>query len=138
VDTYNAEIDNTQFQNGVLTYINEAAWGDLRDLLKDVGINRQTIRFSNVSDMIKTKDNTLMDSDNQWRNFANARFTMIDMTDYEYDFPSLNEGQDVQIQNAGMLEPLQPEMWPQTNALIEVNEMENFPKSSTSRTHKEA
>jgi len=92
VDTYNAEIDNTQFQNGVLTYINEAAWGDLRDLLKDVGINRQTIRFSNVSDMIKTKDNTLMDSDNQWRNFANARFTMIDMTDYEYDFPSLNEG----------------------------------------------
>ena len=138
VDTYNAEIDNTQFQNGVLTYINEAAWGDLRDLLKDVGINRQTIRFSNVSDMIKTKDNTLMDSDNQWRNFANARFTMIDMTDYEYDFPSLNEGQDVQIQNAGMLEPLQPEMWPQTNALIEINEMENFPKSSTSRTHKEA
>lgn len=43
VETYNADIDNTQFANGVLTYINEAAWGDLRDLLKDVGINRQTI-----------------------------------------------------------------------------------------------
>ena len=39
--------------------------------------------------------------------------------------------------NPGMLEPLQPEMWPQTNALIEVNEMENFPRNATSRTHKE-
>jgi len=30
-----------------------------------------------------------------------------------------------------------PEMWPQSNALVEVNMMEKFPKSATSRTHKE-
>jgi hypothetical protein len=45
-----------QFENGVLTYVNEAAWGDLRELLKDIGINNQTIRFSNVSDLLKAKD----------------------------------------------------------------------------------
>ena len=37
--TYREFQDNTQFQNGVLTYVNEAAWGDLRELLKDIGIN---------------------------------------------------------------------------------------------------
>jgi len=40
VPTYDEELNNTQFNNGVLTYINEAAWGDLRDLLNDVGINK--------------------------------------------------------------------------------------------------
>jgi hypothetical protein len=40
IQTYTAFQDNTQFENGVLTYVNEAAWGDLRDLLKDVGINK--------------------------------------------------------------------------------------------------
>jgi len=40
VPTYSEELNNTQFNNGVLTYINEAAWGDLRDLLNDVGINK--------------------------------------------------------------------------------------------------
>ena len=40
ISTYSKYQDNTQFGNGVLTYVNEAAWGDLRDLLKDVGINK--------------------------------------------------------------------------------------------------
>jgi hypothetical protein len=30
-----------------------------------------------------------------------------------------------------------PEMWPQSNALVEVNMMEKFPKGATSRTHRE-
>ena len=43
VGTYRQFEENTSFDNGVLTYVNEAAWGDLRDLLKDIGINDKTI-----------------------------------------------------------------------------------------------
>lgn len=75
----------------MLTYVNEASWGDLRDLLKDVGINKQTIQFANVADLIKKKDSKLHASDSNYENLKNARFTQIDMTDYLYDFPSANE-----------------------------------------------
>jgi hypothetical protein len=51
------------------------AWGDLRDLLKDVGINRETIQFTNMQDLIKMKDEKVHDSDHQLGNLANARFT---------------------------------------------------------------
>ena len=71
----------------MLTYVNEAAWGDLRELLKDIGINNQTIRFSNVADLIKAKEGFVYESDHQFQNLLNARLTMIDMTEYEYNFP---------------------------------------------------
>jgi uncharacterized protein YjiS (DUF1127 family) len=63
VETYTRFQDNTQFENGLLTYANEAAWGDLKDLLKDIGINRQTIRFTNVQEIIKKKDSRVHSSD---------------------------------------------------------------------------
>jgi hypothetical protein len=66
--TYREFEDNTQFSNGVLTYVNEAAWGDLRELLKDIGINNQTIRFSNVADMVKAQEGYLGESDKQFKN----------------------------------------------------------------------
>jgi len=84
-------MNNSSLNNGILTYINEAAWGDLKQLLIDVGINRETIRFSNVAELKNIKDGVAHASDEQWRNFTNGRFTGIDMTDYEYDFPSPNE-----------------------------------------------
>ena len=31
IGTYTAQQMNNQFENGVLTYLNECAWGDLRD-----------------------------------------------------------------------------------------------------------
>ena len=40
IETYSKFQDNTQYENGVLTYVNEAAWGGLRDLLKDIGVNK--------------------------------------------------------------------------------------------------
>ena len=58
---------NNQFENGLLTYLNECAWGDLRDLLKDVGINKETIRFLNVSDAVKAKDDMVKDNDRNLR-----------------------------------------------------------------------
>jgi hypothetical protein len=40
VGTYQQYQESTNFENGVLTYVNEASWGDIRDLLKDIGINK--------------------------------------------------------------------------------------------------
>ena len=138
IETYSKFQDNTQYENGVLTYVNEAAWGDLRDLLKDIGVNKQTIRFANVQDLIKKKDSKVNASDGQFENLKNARFTQVDMTDYEYDFPSLNEiGGQLPIHSFSLLEPMMPEMWPQSNALVEVNMMEKFPKGATSKTMRE-
>jgi len=122
----------------VLTYVNEAAWGDLRDLLKDVGINKSTIQFANVADLLKAKDKLLHANDKQFNNLKGSRFTQVDMTDYLYDFPSANEiGGSLPITNLPLLTQTMPEAWPQTNSLIEVNDLEKFPKNATSKTHKE-
>jgi hypothetical protein len=48
IGTYRVFQEETNFDNGVLTYVNEAAWGDLGDLLRDIGINNDTIKYSNV------------------------------------------------------------------------------------------
>jgi hypothetical protein len=40
VGTYTGQREINSFENGLLTYVNEAAWGDLRDLLTDIGINK--------------------------------------------------------------------------------------------------
>ena len=76
----------------MLTYLNEVAWGDLRDMLKDIGINRETLRFFNTSDIVKNNDAQIKGSDkNVNLNLRNARFTQINMTDYEDDFTGFNE-----------------------------------------------
>ena len=94
-------MENTNFDAGVLTYINEAAWGDLRELLKDIGISNQTIRYSNVKDIIDAKDDRENVSDANYRNLMNARYTLIDMTDYEDNFPSPNEIGNIPMSNIG-------------------------------------
>lgn len=42
---------NQQWENGVLSYINEATYGEMRDLVRDVGINSDSIEFMNVQDI---------------------------------------------------------------------------------------
>jgi len=64
IGTYRQYIENTQFEHGVLTYVTQAAFGPLRDLLKDIGINKQTNRYTNVGDLIKLTDQRTDDSDN--------------------------------------------------------------------------
>jgi hypothetical protein len=92
IGTYSRYENNNQFETGVLTYLNEVAWGDLRDLLKDIGINRETMKFYNTSDMIKNNDAQIKGSDKLFNNnLRNARFTQVDMTDYENDFTGFNE-----------------------------------------------
>ena len=63
VDTYFEYQNNTQFENGLLTYVNEASWGDMKELLLDLGISRHNTRFMNVNDMQKIKENVLNEGD---------------------------------------------------------------------------
>ena len=68
----------------------------------------------------------------------NARFTMVDMTDYEYDFPSANEVGTLPIGHVSALLPLKTSTkWPQSNALIEINKIEALPLVSTNKSHRE-
>lgn len=139
IQTYHQFIENSQlnFESGLLTYINEASWGDLRDLLKDIGINRETIRYSNVADVIAAKDDRLFESDIQFKNLVNNRFTMIDMTDYEYTFPSPNEVGYIPMHDIGRLTAIKPEPFPQVNSFAEVVPMETLSPNVLNKTHKE-
>jgi hypothetical protein len=139
IGTYRRFQENTQFEKGVLTYVNEAAWGDLRELLQDIGVNRQTIRFSNVGDLIAQKEAKIHESDHQWRNLKNARFTSIDMSDYEYDYPSLNEVGEIPLHNYSILTDLyMREKWPAVSALVESNEIETLKAAATGVSHRAA
>lgn len=48
VGTYQQYQQNTQMENGILTYLSEAAYGEMEDLIREVGINRESIEFNNV------------------------------------------------------------------------------------------
>jgi len=78
----------------------------MREMLNDLGINRQTIRFSNVSDVIKRKDAAINESDHNFENFTNSRMTLIDMTDYEYNFPGANEVGHIPFNRVAHMAPL--------------------------------
>jgi hypothetical protein len=56
IGNYNRQINNPQFENGVLTYLNEATYGEMRDLVKDVGIAPDNIEFVNVGDLAKKRE----------------------------------------------------------------------------------
>ena len=89
--TYTEYQENTNFENGILTYLNNAAIGDLRELLKDVGISTLTNPYTGVNKLIEEKDKRVLPSDVNFKNLMNARFTLIDMTDYETDWSGPNE-----------------------------------------------
>ena len=67
MNVYGEDKKQQQFERGLLTYVNEASWGDLKELLQDVGINRHSINFFNVGDIIKANSNTIHDSDKNWK-----------------------------------------------------------------------
>lgn len=49
IGTYQAHIENPQMENGVLSFLNEAAWGEMKDLINDVGIKADKIPFYNLA-----------------------------------------------------------------------------------------
>ncbi len=78
-------------ENGVLTYVNEAAYGELRDLITDIGIKDDTIEFTNLKALNKLAEQKIYSGDSQIKYLQNALYTPLDMTDYEDHFVSWRE-----------------------------------------------
>ena len=134
--TFEKELMNTQMENGVLTYLNEAAAGELRELITDLGIRDDTIPFINLATLNKLKEQNIFESDSQIRVFKNSLFTPLDMTDWEEQFVSWQElpGAKMPIHHAERLNDLRPEPWPQTNSLVTREIPEEPPMLSTGAT----
>lgn len=49
IGTYTHMINNPQEEHGILTYLNEIAYGDMADLLEDINIRDETIPFMNYT-----------------------------------------------------------------------------------------
>ncbi len=110
IGTYQHLIDNPQMENGVLTYLNEAAYGDMRDLIRDVGLNKDAIPFYNLAAMNKIKQKQTYTSDQNFHYLVNAMFTPLDMTDHEENFVGWNEvGGELPINRLSWLEVIKPE-----------------------------
>lgn len=62
--------------------------------------------------MIKINDDVVMESDKNFPTVYNSRFAFTDMTDYDYDYPSINEFENVEFEDIGVLTNLMEEKWP--------------------------
>ncbi len=133
--TYTAMEENSQFEHGLLTYLREGAYGELGELVKEVGIKRDTIPFYNLEKFRQYKDNLVHDSDHQFSYLMSALFTPVDMTDYETDFVSWNELPGaVPLNRPNWLTSIVPEPHPQLDALAAIEEIEDIPRYATSQT----
>lgn len=125
-----------QMQNGLLTYVHEASWGDLKELLTDIGINKESIRFMNSQEWQGLREQDLWGETDNIKKMMNARYVLADMTDYENDFPSINEVAGFQVENKMAIQNLL-QTWPQTDCrAVDIEEMEKFPALGTGSTHK--
>jgi len=101
------------FENGVLQYINDAAYGDMKDLINDVGINDESIPFCNLAVKTKMQNERQYESDPQYQVLEQAYFPPIDGTNHEECFVGWNEVPDsLPITNLQFLSPLREEEWP--------------------------
>ena len=89
--TYSSMMHNRQFEYGLLQYLYEGSGGELADLVKEVGIKRDSIPYYNVEKFRQFKDNLIHDSDHQFNSLMCALFTPLDMTDHETEFLGWNE-----------------------------------------------
>lgn len=137
IPNYTGHQEGSQFEHGLLTYLREGAYGELGDLVKEVGIKRDTIPFYNLETFRKYKDNMIHESDEQFKYLMSALFTPLDMTDYETDFVGWNELPGaVPLERPNWLMKIAPEPHPQIDALAAIEEIENIPRYGTSPTMK--
>ena len=135
IPTYTSMEENSQFEHGLLTYLREGAYGELGELVKEVGIKRDTIPFFNLEKFRQYKDNLVHDSDHQFSYLMSALFTPVDMTDYETDFVGWNELPGVlPLNRPNWLTEIVPEPHPQLDALAAIEEIEEIPRYATSQT----
>jgi hypothetical protein len=51
LDVYKDERRDTTWESGILSYLNEVATGEMKDLVTEIGINKYNLPFYNVSDL---------------------------------------------------------------------------------------
>jgi hypothetical protein len=136
IGTYQKYQDNAQMENGVLTYLNEAAYGEMKDLIRDVGISSDEIPFHNLQSIRKLRDNHIHSSDGNFHYLMNALFTPVDMTDHEQEFVGWNELHGVlPINRQSWLTPMQEEPYPRTDKLAGIETLEKRPIMVTSPSY---
>jgi hypothetical protein len=75
IETYFEYQNNQNFENGLLTYVNEASWGDMKELLLDLGISRHNTEFANVSNYQKLNESFLNSEEKDGAmTLSNSRF----------------------------------------------------------------
>jgi hypothetical protein len=79
---------------GILSYLEEAATGGMKELIRDIGIHPDNLSFVNVGDLQKQRDAAMTGpGDISYNYIMNALFTPVDMTDYEDSFVGIDEVQ---------------------------------------------
>jgi hypothetical protein len=122
-------------ENGVLTYLNEAAHGDMKDLIRDVGIAKDKIPFYNLNQISQVKNNQTYGSDANFHFLMNAMFTPLDMTDQEDSFVGWHEvGGDLPINRQSWLKPLMEEPHAQSDKRAGIESIEKAPIMMTGPT----
>ena len=133
--TYTEMQESCQFEHGLLSYTREGAWGELADLLKEVGIKRDTIPFYNLEKFRASKDEMVHSSDHQFSYLMSALFTPLDMTDHETAFTSFDElGKEIPFEKKNFLYRYVKEPHPQLDALGSIEARENAPLYGTGPT----
>ena len=111
----------------------------MRDLIRDIGIQQDTLEFFNVGDLAKKREQLFTHaSDHNFSYLMNALFTPLDMTDYENTFVGYNElSGSIPINNPHLLKNVTEEPWPMNHALADYDEVETRPFLARSKIHRE-
>jgi hypothetical protein len=56
IENYTGYQNNPSFEYGVLSYLNEAAFGEMKDLIRDIGIHTDNMDVMNVGDYQKKRE----------------------------------------------------------------------------------
>jgi hypothetical protein len=59
IGNYDPQRFNPHLENGILSYLNEASYGEMRDLVRELGIHNDNMEFYNVGDLQKKRDKML-------------------------------------------------------------------------------
>lgn len=62
IENYGHLQNNPQFEYGILSYLNESTYGEMRDLVRDVGIHTDNIEVMNVGDYQKKREQLMTQS----------------------------------------------------------------------------
>ena len=134
IPNYTDMQENSQFEHGLLTYLREGAYGELGELVKEVGIKRDTIPFYNLTKFRQYKDNLIHESDGQFQYLMTALFTPLDMTDHETNFVGWNEAPGMlPLDRPNWLTQIAPEPHPQVDAYSSIEEIEDIPRFGTNQ-----